>query len=167
MKLYFIHSRMQLAIYSQVGTCDDLVVMHRSLNVPESFLTAKHIYKFKQFALADLSVLHKVLRIIRQQFVTEVIFPHSHSLNRVLPFILFFEGSVKISYIEDGAATWRFLKEHESLPVVNNSIKGHFLLMLKVTYLCCLRLDSRVSLKILSYVGRTLQKRLPASKTKE
>lgn len=153
---------MQVAIYSKIGSGDDLVVLHRSVSVGDT-LPAKFIYKFNEFALANISIIRKILIIIKREKVDEIILPHSHVLNRLLPLIFFLEGKIKVSYIEDGAATWRFLKKNSSLALIDKRKVNRSYLIIKLIYKLCLYFDTKLSLLFLAKISKFFQNQMPVS----
>ena len=95
MRLFFLHSNLQLSIYAKIGRQADLVILNRSLKVPHELISAKKVIEYKNFALADIASVKEILHVIRKNKVTEIFFPHSHTLNKLFPLIVFFERKIK------------------------------------------------------------------------
>lgn len=156
MRLFFIHSRLQLAIASRIASADDIFICHRGLEVPELQTKA---FKFQSFVLAETRKFSLLIKIIKDNKVKEVFFPHSHPLNAFLVCLAIASPKTKIKYLEDGATTIRFLLQKgraEQFWRVPTNLTTRFALSLGLML-------APQSPRLLRYVLNRLAKEIPVS----
>lgn len=108
MNIFFVHSKLQWAIVSKLYALDDILIFNRNFN-KVSGLDKVITYTFDNFVLSSYSDIPFLIEIIKRHRPKAIYFPHSHYLNRFFSFVRWLYPNIKINYIEDGAATWRYI----------------------------------------------------------
>lgn len=161
LRLFFVHSPMQLAIVAKIARPNDTLVVHRGLKVSNVDLRIKSILYYEEFSLTGMKNIHSLLKLISHGNFTEIIFPHSLMNNKLFPFIYLLEPSIKITYIEDGALTWRYLNSKNrnfQSPKKLHIIK---LVLFRFSLIISLSLPIVISTKCLKVILRFLQTYVP------
>jgi hypothetical protein len=112
-RVFFIHSSLQLSIAKRlVKGNKDKIFIHRGARIIDSN-SVEVIGVSSEFILSSVDFSLYFIKLIRDENIIEVVIPHSHQINLIFSLAIMDNNIKKISYLEDGAGTWRYLSKNK------------------------------------------------------